>query len=432
MVPILVAIIIALLLALAVFLVMLFQGRSHTTRLAILQTENARLLPLQGDNERLKIENATLLQRIEAEKDKTGWVETAETKLREAFNSLAADALKGNSNQFIEQSKQQIDSFVKQLKGDWSTQKEQVEGIVKPLNEDLGKLEKQVQELEQNRKEAYGSLLTEVTNLKKAHETLNLTATQLHDALKSPTARGKWGQIALRNVAEMSGMVAHIDFDEQQTTEAGDRPDMIVYLPNSGVIPVDAKAPMDSYLAAVEATDANEKIRLLQAHRLAVRAHVKALSKKGYWKNFDKTADFVVMFMPYESSLEASFSEDPGILKEALESKVIIVSPSTLLALLKVIALGWLQLQLAKNAQAIADQGKELMDRVCRFVEYFADVGKKLNGSLESYNKAVGSFDSRVMPSLRKLKDMGACTEEVEEVPSVENRARLIESAGTE
>jgi DNA recombination protein RmuC len=207
---------------------------------------------------------------------------------------------------------------------------------------------------------------------------------------------------------------------------------MIVYLPNSGVIPVDAKAPMDSYLAAVEATDANEKIRLLQAHRLAVRAHVKSLSKKGYWKNFDKTADFVVMFMPYESSLEASFSEDPDILKEALESKVIIVSPSTLLALLKVIALGWMQLQLAKNAQAIADQGRELMDRVCIFIKHFTDVGARLNGSLESYNKAAASFDTRLIPSLRKLKDMGACTEEVEEVPSVENRARLIASAPTD
>jgi DNA recombination protein RmuC len=376
MVSILLAVILALILAAVVFLVMLFHGRERGTRLELLFKENERLLPFEADNERLKVDNATLLRQVDCEQAKTQWVATAETKLREAFNSLAADALKGNSNQFIEQSKQQIDSFVKQLKGDWNTQKEQVEGIVKPLNEDLGKLEKQVQELEQNRKGAYASLLTEVTNLKKAHETLNLTATQLHDALKSPTARGKWGQIALRNVAEMSGMVAHIDFDEQQTTEAGDRPDMIVYLPNSGVIPVDAKAPMDSYLAAVEATDANEKIRLLQAHRLAVRANVKSLSKKGYWKNFDKTADFVVMFMPYESSLEASFSEDPDILKEALESKVIIVSPSTLLALLKVIALGWMQLQLAKNAQAIADQGKELMDRVCRFVEYFADVGK--------------------------------------------------------
>ena len=432
MVSILLAVVLAVILAAVVFLVMLFHERERATRLELLLKENERLLPLQGDNERLRTDNAVLLQRIEAEQSKTQWVETAETKLREAFNSLAADALKGNSNQFIEQSKQQIDSFVKQLKGDWNTQKQEVKGIVEPLNADLGKLEKQVQELEQNRKGAYASLLNEVTNLKKAHETLNLTATQLHDALKSPTARGKWGEMALRNVAQMSGMSEHIDFETQQTTEAGDRPDMIVNLPNSGVIPVDAKAPMDSYLAAVEATDANEKIRLLQAHRLAVRAHVKALSKKGYWKNFDKTADFVVMFMPYESSLEASFSEDPDILKEALESKVIIVSPSTLLALLKVIALGWMQLQLAKNAQAIADQGRELMDRVCTFIKYFTEVGSKLNGSLESYNKAVGSFDSRVMPSLRKLKDMGACTEEVEEVPSVENRARLIESAPTD
>jgi DNA recombination protein RmuC len=274
--------------------------------------------------------------------------------------------------------------------------------------------------------------MTQVTSLKDAHESLNRTTTMLQQALKSPTARGKWGQVALRNIVEMSGMVSHIDFDEQQTTAAGDRPDMVIHLPNHGIIPLDAKAPMDGYLAAIESKDPDEKIRHLEAHRVAVRAHVKALSKKGYWAQYDQAAEFVIMFIPYESGLEASFAQDPGILQEALESKVIVVSPATLLALLKVISFGWLQLQLARNAQEIADQAKELMNRISTFVRHFNDIGSKLNSSLDAYNKAVGSMDSRVMPSLKRLKDMGTAAEEIPEVKHIENSARLTDSVSSE
>lgn len=409
---IVIALIAAIVCSLVVFLLTRLQEKDTGAKLGQLTAENQRLLPLQDENQRLKIENATLLQRMEAEQGKTNWLDSAEVKLRDAFNALAADALKGNSTLFIQQSS------------------DQVKGIIEPLNRDLEKLVDQVRLLEQKREGAYSGLLTQVSSLKDAHESLNRTTTMLQQALKSPTARGKWGQVALRNIVEMSGMVSHIDFDEQQTTESGDRPDMVIHLPNQGTIPLDAKAPMDAYLAAVESKDPEDKIRHLEEHRVAVRAHVKALSKKGYWARYDQAAEFVIMFIPYESGLEASFSQDPGILQEALESKVIVVSPATLLALLKVISFGWLQLQLAKNAQDIADQAKELMNRISTFIKHFNDIGSKLNSSVEAYNKAVGSMDSRIMPSLKRLKDMGTTTEELSEVKHIENSARLTDAVG--
>ena len=187
---------------------------------------------------------------------------------------------------------------------------------------------------------------------------------------------------------------------------------------------------MSSYLDAIAATEASESMRLLAQHRDAVRSHVKALTRKSYWDQFQDSAEFVVMFIPYESGLEASFSQDPSILDEALSSKVIIVSPSTLLALLKVIAYGWLQLQLAKNSREIAEAGRELLDRFGTFIKHFGEVGARLNGQVDAYNKAVGSLDSRVLPSLRRLKEMGASSEEIAGVEHVENRARISDAAG--
>jgi DNA recombination protein RmuC len=410
---IVIALLSALVSSLVVFIVMFLAGRERNARLSALGAENQRLLPFQKENENLKIANATILQKIESEQEKTSWVATAEDKLREAFTALASAALQNNSGQFIDQSKREVKS------------------IVEPLNKDLEKLESQVQQLEQKREGAYSGLLSEIGNLKQGYSALNSTTLKLHEALKSTTSRGRWGEIQLRRIAEMSGMVDHIDFSEQTTTDAGNRPDMIVRLPNNAIIPVDAKVPMKAYLDAIAATIPEETARLLEQHRIAVREHVKALSRKSYWSQFADAAEFVVMFIPYESGLEASFAHDPMILDEALSNKVIIVSPSTLLALLKVIAYGWLQLQLAKNARAIADLGKELMERLSTFIGYFKDIGTKMNGTMEAYNKAVGSLDGRVMPSIRKLKDMGTSSEEIPEARHIENRARLTDATGS-
>jgi DNA recombination protein RmuC len=410
---ILIALLFGILCGLALFVLMLISGRERNARLLALTAENERLLPFQKENEGLKIEHARFQERIESEQTKTEWVETAETKLREAFTALAATALQANSSQFVDQSKREV------------------KGIVDPLNKDLEKLESQVRALEQKREGAYSGLLSEIGNLKQGYSVLNTTTLNLQQALKSTTSRGKWGEIQLKRIVEMSGMVDHIDFTEQTTTDSGSRPDLIVRLPSNAIIPVDAKVPMKAYLDAIASTNPDEAARLLNQHRIAVREHVKSLSKKSYWAQFDDAAEFVVMFIPYESGLEASFAHDPMILDEALANKVIIVSPSTLLALLKVIAYGWLQLQLAKNARAITDVAKELMERLATFLGHFKDVGSKISGTLDSYNKAVGSLDGRVMPSIRKLKEMGASSEDIPEVKHIENRARLVDSVGS-
>lgn len=413
MVSLVLLIVVALLVGLVVFLLMLFQGKSKAarieTQLKLIQDDNARLAPLRDEVEQLKIEKAKADAERRADQEKLTWVTDAEAKLKESFQALAATALKDNSEQLINQTKQ---------------------AIVEPLKPNLDKLEQHVLAMERKREGAYAQMLTEVGNLSNAYKDLNTTTLKLQEALKSNTARGKWGEIQLRRIVEIAGMVDHIDFNEQETTDSGVRPDMVINLPSGAIIPVDAKVPMRSYLDAIAATDPTESMRLLAQHREAVRGHVKALAKKSYWDQFQDSAEFVVMFIPYESGLEASFAQDPSILDEALSSKVIIVSPSTLLALLKVVAYGWLQLQLAKNAREIADQGRELLDRFGTFIKHFTDLGGRLNGQVDAYNKAVGSLDSRVLPSLRRLKEMGASSEDLPEVKHIENRARLSDAAG--
>ena len=436
MIPVGLAVVFALvfgvLCSLAVFVVMLLTGRGKTAELTLLKTENASLLPLRSENEQLKIEAAKLQAEKQGIQALTDWVDAAKAKMGDTFTALASTALKDNCAQFIEQSKREVGAIADRMKGDLGNQKTEVAKIVEPLNKDLEKLERQVQELEQKREGAYSGLISQVSSLKQGYETLNTTTTKLQEALRSTTTRGKWGQMALRNVVEMAGMTDHVDFDEQQTTSTGDRPDMIIHLPNKGIIPIDAKVPLTAYLDAVGCQDPERRAQLFQAHRDALRTHVRALSRKAYWAQFENTPEFVVLFVPYESGLEAAFAEDAGLLQEALESKVIIVSPATLLALLKAAAVGWLQLQLAKSAKEIADQAKELMNRILVFAKHFNDIGKRLNGCVETYNAAGGSMESRVMPALRKLKEMGTTTEELPEVAHAETKAKLLEGASSD
>jgi len=216
-----------------------------------------------------------------------------------------------------------------------------------------------------------------------------------------------------------------VDFNEQVTVEEG-RPDMLVNLPNKGIIAVDSKAPMNAYLESQEIQDEDARKRKLDEHARSMRNHMKALSQKAYWSQFQRSPEFVVMVVPYDSGLTAAFERDGKLLEEALENKVLIVSPVSLLALLKVIAYGWLQLQLAENAQKIAEQGKELYNRFVTFGGHLGDMGKKLNQTVQSYNKSVGSLESRIIPSIQRLKEMGTGTGELPEVAPIDSQAREI------
>ena len=345
----------------------------------------------RDEKEALKIHIVTLEKEQEAGADKLKWVEQAGSNMREAFSALAGEALRANA-----------EVLTSRTKGD-------LKSLVDPLKENLTSLDGYVRELESARKGAYESLQQQLNQLGETHAKLQETTTTLNQALKSPTVRGRWGELQLRRVVEMAGMVSHVAFDEQATTESG-RPDMIAYLPNKGVLPIDSKVPLESYLAAMEATDERIRKLKLDQHAKAMRERVKELGLKQYWDQFDKAPDFVVMFVPNEACLGAAFEKDPGLLEYAIEKKVLISSPVNLLALLRAVAYGWQQHQISDNAIKIAKEGQELYNRLMTFVDRLADVGKNLKKSVESYNRAMGSLDKRLLPAVRRFQEMGLST----------------------
>lgn len=384
---------------------------------------------LKEENEELKIKLAELSKERESDKEKLEWVKKAENELREAFESLSAKVLRINTSQLIEQANEQIDKLFKQLQGDWNTQKADLKNLFNPLNKELSELEKQVNEMEQKREGAYQSLLQQVSQLGQTQQQLQDATINLTHALKSSSVRGKWGEVQLRRIVEMAGLVSHVDFEEQSPTDIDKgRPDMIINLPNKGIIPVDSKVPMNAYLDSTKLDDEELKKKKLLEHAKAMREHMKTLSQKAYWSQFERSPEFVVMVIPYESGLSAAFGVDDKLLDDALKNKVLVVSPVSLLALLKVIAYGWLQLQLSENAKQIAEHGKKLYTRLNIFSSHLQELGKKLDASVKTYNKAASSMQTRVMPAARQLKEMGAGTEEINEVESIETQTRFLES----
>lgn len=355
----------------------------------------------QRERETLKIHLAELEKEREADADKLTWAEQAETKMREAFAALASEALRANS-----------EALTQQTRGD-------LKSLVEPLKENLTSIDGYVRELEGARKGAYESLQQRLIHLGETHARLQETTTTLAQALKSPTVRGRWGEIQLRRVVEMAGMVNHVAFDEQATTESG-RPDMIAYLPNDGVLPIDSKVPLESYLAAMETTDDKKRKRKLEQHAKAMRERVKELGQKQYWDQFEKSPDFVAMFIPNEACLGAAFENDPGLLEYAIEKKVLISSPVNLLALLKAVAYGWQQHQMTDNAIKIAKEGQELYNRLVNFFDRLSDVGKNLKKSVDGYNRAIGSLDKRLLPAVRRFQEMGLSATEIDAPQEIE------------
>lgn len=368
---------------------------------------------------------AELEQQRAADADKLAWREASEERLREAFEALASGALKANAETFLQQTGERLDSVLKQLRGDWSTQKEQFAGLVTPVEKTLKTLDEQVRALEQKREGAYRSIEQHIGELSKAHRELRDEAGHLRSALTtSSRARGQWGELQLRRVVELTGMMKHVDFDEQ-ATRGDQRPDMVVHLPHQGQLPVDAKASLEDYLRACESQDDATRRTRLKAHAAAMRNHVRTLGAKSYWAQFDRAPEVVVMFVPNEACLAAAFEEDGGLIEYGLEQHVLIATPVTLYGLLKAIAYGWQQQSVAENAERIAAEGKDLCDRISVFVDHLRRSGKGLDAAVDSYNKAVGSLESRVMPSARRLREYGASLKEVEAPTPSERGARL-------
>ena len=315
----------------------------------------------------------------------------------------------------------------KEAEGDLEHRKVAIQSMVDPLETALKELRSEVSRVESARQEAYGSLRSEVQLLSTTNRELREETGSLVNSLKQPQVKGKWGELTLRRVVELAGMSPHCDFQEQLSIDTEDgrlRPDLIVNLPGNAKIVVDVKVPLHAFFKATSAqSDAEYREAMLQ-HAALVREHIKGLSGKEYWKQFDQTPEFVVLFVPGESFFSAALEQDRTLIEDAIEKRVVLASPTTLIALLRAIAYGWKQQLVAENAERIKDLGKELYDRVVRFAEHLSDIAKGLERASKAYNSAAASFDSRLIPSARKFKEMGIGSADVPQVDPVETFPR--------
>ena len=350
-------------------------------------------------------------------------LQNAEAKLTDTFKALAADVLKDNSQSFVAMAKGELKTVQAEAKGDLETRQKAIDGLVNPLKESLVRYEKQIAEMEKSRENAYGSLENQLKSLQRVTGSLDV-------ALRTPQVRGRWGEMTLRRVAELAGMSQHCDFTEQETLTGGtgqQRPDMIVNLPGGRRIAVDSKVPLQAFLDAASAASETDRRAHFARHGQQVRAHMNQLGAKKYWEQFDKAPDFVILFLPGESFFGAALEQDRSLIEDGMEKRVILATPTTLIVLLRAVAYGWREVQLAQNAQQISDLGKELYDRIRKFTEHFEGVGSALRKAVDTYNDATGSLERRVLISARKFKELGAATgEDIPEVESIEEKPRAL------
>jgi len=356
-------------------------------------------------DERLANEASRTLEREAA-------FDSAQDTLAAAFNELANASLERNSEHFLRLAGQKFEVHQEKARSELGARTQAVETLIKPIREALDQTREQIHSLEKAREHAYGSISEQLQAMTQSQESLRSETSKLVGALRRPTVRGQWGEVTLRRLAELAGMVHHCDFAEQVHTRDDDnrgyRPDMIIRLPEEGQLVVDAKTSLDAYLDATEATDDSTRREALKRHAANVSAQVKQLAGKSYTQQFDKSPEFVILFVPGDQFLSAALDEKPGLLEEALAQKVLLATPTSLIALLKVVAYGWMQLNLTENAEVIRKLAVDMQDRLSVFTGHLATVGTRLDASVNSYNKAVASLESRVLPATRRIRELGA------------------------
>ena len=414
--------ILALLLAGGVWLVMRAQaGREVAVVRASLAAE------LAATRARLEAELAGE-RRAAAEKLRV--LEDAEVKLREAFARLSSDALRQNNQSFLDLAKTSLSEFQQSARQDLDGRRKAIEDLVQPLKESLSKVDGKLTEVERNRVGSQSALTEQLRALHQSQHSLQIETGRLVQALRSPNVRGQWGELQLRRVVEAAGMIEYCDFDLKESVDAdGARltPDMIVRLPGGRNVVVDAKVPSSAYLDAMEAEDEAIKNAKLRDHSRQLRDHVVRLGNKAYWQHFQPTPDLVIMFVPGETLLSAAMQRDPSLLEFSLGRNVMLASPLTLMALLRAVAYGWQQEKVARNAQEISDLGRQLYERIRVMAEHFEEVARGLTRSVEAYNRAVGSLESRVLVTARRLKEKGVpATEDLPELAVIDHTARAL------
>ena len=348
-------------------------------------------------------------------------IEAMKTEMTDTFNALSSAALKSSSEDFLRLASEHLGKVVTDTKGKLGEHKVAMEGMIKPLYDTLKRYEEQIRVIEESRHKAYGSLEEQLRSLASTHEHLQRETSNLVSALKRPQVRGRWGEMQLRRVAELSGMSMHCDFTEQQSmdTEKGRiRPDMIVHLPMEREIVVDSKVSLEAYLDAVSASAEDERKTKMEKHAQQIRTHMNKLASKDYWSQFKQSPEFVVLFIPGESFLSSALEIDNTIIEDGIQKRVIIATPTTFIALLRAIAYGWRQEQMTKNAQEISELGRQLYERMNTLVQHFDSIGSNLEKAIGAYNKAVGSMESRILPSVRRFKELGVTG--ADEIPVVE------------
>ena len=414
----------------------LLQARTRELRFS-LATREAELVTLRDEKSALAIRCAQLATELEKDKalfaERQATLEAARDSFADAFKVISAEALAKNNQSFLELARTSLETQHTVAKGELEKRQQAIGELVAPVKATLEKFEQQIHGIEKTRVDAYATLTEQVRSLAEGQGRLRTETGNLVKALRAPQTRGRWGEIQLKRVVEMAGMLDHCAFFEQESSTSEDgrlRPDLIIRLPGGKNIVVDAKAPLAAYLDALETDDEDLKKQKLQDHARQVRDHLVKLGRKAYWEQFQPSPDFVVLFLPGETFYSAALEADPGLIEQGVEQKVILATPTTLIALLRAVAYGWTQQALTDNAERISALGRELYERIATVAEHWAGVGKNLNDAVGAYNKSVASLESRVLVTARRFKELKVAGEdkEIRDLSPVEISPRTIQA----